>query len=110
MPIGSEKYVTSEIKDIAVGIANDAMKTAEVLSSNKQALWAALKLSVSQRFQYICQHVQPSLCEPVAEWLDQQLWHTLEQTVGFQIPGGEIEGSLKIDIPVDGLNGRTFQQ
>ena len=66
VPIGSEKYITSEIKDIAVSIANDAMKTVEVLSTNKQALWAALRLSVSQRFQYICQHVQPSLCEPVA--------------------------------------------
>ena len=111
VPIGTEKYISSEIKEIAVMIVADAHKTVEVLSSNKQALWTALRLSICQRFQYICQHVQPSICEPVAAWLDEQLWKILEQTVGFEIPCGDIgtDGTL-ISIPVHGLNQRSFQQ
>ena len=86
VPMGTDKFVTSELMVLAREIAADAKKTRELLTPNKQALWATLRLSTAQRFQFLCQHVHPSLCEPVAEWLDTQLWRELEETVGFDIP------------------------
>ena len=95
----------------AKDIVADAKKTRELISSNKQALWSTLRLSTAHRFQYHCQHVHPSLCESVAEWLDEQLWRELEETVCFDIPRGVRgqEGDVALAVPVDGLDGRSFQ-
>ena len=112
VPMGTDKYVKSELMVMASEVAEDAKKTRELLNPNKQALWATLRLSTTQRFQFLCQHVHPSLCEPVAEWLDSQLWRELEATVGFDIPQGYRgqEGDVALDVPVAGLNGRSFQE
>ena len=112
IPMGTDKYISSELFSTAREIVKDATKTRELISSNKQALWSALRLSIAQRFQYHCQHVHPSLCEPVAAWLDQQLWKELEATIGCEIPLGARgeEGDVAITVPVQGLSGRSFQQ
>ena len=112
VPMGTDKYIQSELHVTAEEIVRDAVKTRELLSTNKQALWSALRLSISQRFQYLCQHVHPSLCEPVAAWLDTQLWKELEATVGFDIPQGDRgeEGDVAITVPVQGASGRSFQE
>ena len=112
VPLGSQKYITSELMEMAKEVASDAVKTRQVLSTNKQAYWSALRLSISQRFQYLCQHVAPSLCEPVAEWLDNQLWKELETLVGIEIPKGNRgqEGDLVIKLPIDSLNGMSYQE
>ena len=111
MPIGTDKFVKSELMVAANEIVADAKKTRELLAPNKQALWSTLRLSTAQRFQYHCQHVHPSLCEPVAEWLDTQLWKDLEETVGFDIPGGDRgqEGDVALAVPVNGLGSKSFQ-
>ena len=111
VPIGTDKFVKDELMVAAKEIAADAKKTRELLAPNKQALWSTLRLSTAHRFQYHCQHVHPSLCEPVAEWLDTQLWRELEETVGFDIPRGDRgqEGDVALAIPVNGLGGRSFQ-
>ena len=100
VPMGTDKYIQSELHVTAEEIVRDAVKTRELLSTNKQALWSALLLSISQRFQYLCQHVHPSLCEPVAAWLDTQLWKELEATVRFDIPQGDRgeEGDVAITV------------
>ena len=111
VPMGTDKYVSSELMVIADVIVRDAKKTRELLASNKQALWSTLRLSTAQRFQYHCQHVHPTLCEPVAEWIDKQLWKELEETVGFDIPQGDRgqEGDVAITVPINGLSGMSFQ-
>ena len=112
VPLGTEKYIESELYVVAEEIIKNAFKTREVLAANKQALWAVLRLSIAQRFLYHCQHVPPSLCEPVAAWMDSQLWRALEAAVGFEIPLGDRrqEGDLAVTVPVDGLTGKSFQQ
>ena len=109
--MGSKKYVSSELMEVARDIASDAIKTREVLSTNKQAYWSALRLSASQRFQCLCQHVQPSLCEPVADWLDSQLWKEVEHLIGVDIPTGNRgqEGDVVINLPVESLSGKSYQ-
>ena len=86
-------------------------KRVQCSDSNRQALWSALRLSILPRFQYWCQHVEPSLCEPVAAWLDSQLWTVLEAATGLNIPWGDRreEGDLVVEVPVTGLGGRSFQ-
>ena len=111
VPMGTNKFVESELMVLAKVIAEDAKKTRELLVTNKQALWSTLRLSTAQRFQFLCQHVHPSLCEPVAAWLDNELWRELEETAGFDIPQEDRghEGDVVITVPVAGLSGKSFQ-
>ena len=88
----------------------DAKKTIQVLGGEKQALWAALKWSISQRFDYWCQLSYPSDLRPAAAWLDGELWKVLEAAVGTNIPRGE-EGrgwECVLPVPVSGREGRSF--
>ena len=112
VPMGTNEFVHSELMKSAKNIVADAERTKQVLAVNKQAQWAALRLSISQRFQYLCQHVHPSLCEPVAAWLDVHLWKMLENITGFNIPRGHRgqEGDMVITVPVEGLAGKSFQE
>jgi hypothetical protein len=59
--------VSHKLQQKVEQIAKDAVKTADLLSGERQALWHSLRLSISQRFGYFCQHTQPSLVEPIAE-------------------------------------------
>ena len=112
VPLGTKAFIKSELRAKAEEIKADAELATELLSSNRQALWSALRLSISQRFQYLCQHVPPSICEPEAAWLDTQLWTVLEATTGFTIPRGHRgdEGDLVVRTPVTGLDLQSFQQ
>ena len=74
VPMGTNKSISSELRVKEEKIVADAEKTKELLSPDKQALWSALRLSIVNRFLYLCQHVSPSLCEPVAAWQDTKLW------------------------------------
>ena len=58
----------------------------DLLGSHRQALWCVLRWSVNQRFDYWCQLCPPSLTEPVAKWLDSQLWALLQKVAGQRIP------------------------
>ena len=111
VPMGTDKYIETELMERAKEIVADAKKATELLSCNRHALWSALRLSIAQRFQYHCQHVHPSLSEPVAAWLDTQLWQVLEASTGFDIPREDRgqEGDFVVRMPVTGLNGRSFQ-
>jgi hypothetical protein len=86
VPMGSPEYKTSQLMKRAQEIVKDASTAHELLFSNQQAIWAALRYSIGQRFGYISKHSPPSLCEPVAAWLDNLLWQILESAVGFNIP------------------------
>ena len=82
-----------------------------MLCNNRHAFWTALRLSISQRFGYLMQHTPPSLCEPVAAYLDNELWRILEAAVGFSIPRGRQPGGLSLSLPnVPALDGCSFQE
>ena len=68
-------------------IITDIRKAVQVLGGEKQALWATLKWSIRQRFDYWSQLCQPSsVVQPVAAKLDRELWKVLETAFGFSIP------------------------
>ena len=111
MPVGSPEFITYKLKEKAEEIIRDANKTREVLATDPQALWTALRLSVQQRFQYLMQLTPPSLCEPVAAELDAAIWRILEAACGFPIPRGAEEGGLELLIPtIPSLSHRSFQE
>ena len=47
VPMGTNKFVSNELRVKAEKIVADAEK------ANRQALWTALRLSISNRFQYL---------------------------------------------------------
>ena len=109
-PVGSPEYVTSQLWMRARKIVADAKKTVEVLGGEKQAIWAALKWSISTRFDYWLQLSYPTDIQPVAAWLDGELWTVLEAAVGRHIPRGQ-EGKgweTVLSVPVVGREGHSF--
>ena len=111
VPVGSPGYVTHKLRERAQSIIADGMRIAEVLRMDRQALWAALRLSMTQRFGYLQQHVAPSLTEPVARELDMAMWRILEAACGLKIPRGEEQGGLCLRVPaIPELDGRSFQE
>ena len=109
-PVGSSEYVTSHLWKRAQKIVKDAKKTVDVLAGEKQAIWASLKWSISQRFDYWLKLSYPSDIRPVAAWLDGELWSVLEAAVGCHIPRGE-EGrgwETVVQVPVVGMDGHSF--
>ena len=90
---------------------SDAERTRDVLAQDRQALWTGLRLSISQRFQYLLQLVPPSLTRPVAAELDAKLWQLFEATVGFSVPRTGGQSGLTLHIPeVPALHGHTYQE
>ena len=56
VPVGSPAYVTYKLRERAGIITADTRRIAVVLRSDRQALWSALRLSMTQRFSYQQQH------------------------------------------------------
>ena len=90
IPLGSDEFVSHKLQQKSKEIMDDAVRMVEVLSGDRQALWAMLRLSTMSRFEYFCQLAPPSLSEPVAGTLDEHLWKTLEAAVGFTVQGWPI--------------------
>ena len=112
-PVGEDRYVVHKLGEIADQILEDARKSAEVLKGDRQALWAGLRASMNQRFDFWCQLVRPNLVQPVAARLDQQLWKILEAAAGFPIPrAGQPLGDddCPLIVPVQGLEARPFAE
>ena len=106
--IGTPVYVKHMLQKKAEEVVRDANQTAHLLSVDHQALWSALRLSISHRFEYFCQLSPPSLVEPVAAWLDTEIWRILERATGLNIPRGA-EGEMVIRCPVTGLDNLSYQ-
>jgi hypothetical protein len=85
-PLRNSRYTTHKLQEIASGIAADAQQTAQLLAGERQALWTALRCSISHRFEYWMQLCYPSEVSLVAQWLDTQLWHILETATSHKIP------------------------
>ena len=50
IPIGSDNFVKHKLQVKADDILKDARQTVKWLSSNRQSLWSALRLSICHRF------------------------------------------------------------
>ena len=111
VPIGSDAYCRHQLMEVARGIVSDGQKTAELLSGERQSLWSALRCSISNRFDYWLQLCYPSVVEPVAEWLDKQLWKILESATGLSIPQSATTSTWNcvLTMPVEGRSNRSFQ-
>ena len=77
MLVGSPGYATHKLRKRAQSIIADAVRIAEVLRDGPACM--------SQRFDYLPQHVAPSLTEPVARELDVAMWGILEAACGLKI-------------------------
>ena len=86
VPAGSDAYCRHKLMEVAKRIVSDGQKTAELLSGERQSLWSALRCSISQRFDYWLQMSSSSVVEPVAKWLDEQLWKILETAMDSPSP------------------------
>lgn len=110
MPVGEAEYVTFKLRNKAEEIIGDGESTVELLVGDRQSLLTALRLSISQRFSYFLQLSPPSLAEPVAAELDSAIWRMFEAVCGFKVPWGNEQGGLTLRVPVQGLDGRSFQE
>ena len=95
---------------IAMRIVSDGQQTVNLLSGERQSLWTVLRCSISRRFDYWLQLSYPSVVEPVARWLDNQLWSILEAATGFSIKRSttNLPGNCVLSIP--GREVSTFQE
>ena len=109
-PVGSKEYVSHMLQLRAQEIVDDAAKVADVLRNERQALWAVLRWSINQRFDYWSQLCPPSLTEPVARWLDSKLWMLLERVAGQMIPRAANHLGPTVQVPVQSRNRLTVPE
>ena len=108
--IGSADYQTYMLRKVKDKIVEDAERSREVFSTDRQGLWTALRLSIQARFQYLMQLTSPSICEPVAGELDDDLWRIFEAACGFSVPRGREEGGLPLSVPVPSWDQKSYQE
>ena len=112
VPVGTDEYCTHKLMEIARRIASDAQQTAQLLAGERQSLWTALRVSTSRRFDYWLQLAYPPVVEPVARWLDNQLWSMLETATGLTIArvAYNTPWNCVLPVPVVGKEENTFQE
>ena len=112
VPVGSDAYCSFKLMQIAKTIKEDAQKTSNLLSSDRQALWSALRCSIAHRFDYWLQLSYPSVVAPVARWLDEELWKILETAFGFHIPkvAEGKEWDCVLNVPMQERGGKSYQE
>ena len=100
-------------------LEDEVGRITEVLGAERQALWTVLRASTLHKLEYWLGTVHPSLMTGAASRMDSLLLRLLECSTGATIPqaapprlqgAGEWPGfETIIDIPVDGLRGKSFQ-
>ena len=88
-----------------------AARASEVLGGEAQTLWAILRLSITQKFDYWILLVHPSLVVGAARRVDRIVRNVLERILGQEVP---MEGEgLCYTCPLEGyvgnMSGRSFQ-
>ena len=63
----------------------DGVRIPEVLAMDRQAMWTALRLSITPRFGHLMPRTALPICEPIAKVLDEASWQFLESTTGFPL-------------------------
>ena len=92
-------------------IQGDIKIIQEKLSENRQAMWAVLRSSISQKLDYWLTLVYPSQIQKVASKMDKVLKSVLNDLIGIEVPEKENchSWSCPINIPVEGQSGKSFQ-
>ena len=111
VPLGTDTYVKHQLDKKVNEILEGATKASITLMGEKQCLWTVLRSSLKAQFEYWLALVHPSQVEAAARRVDTVLWGVLENVIGFDLPR-EAEGlgwEHCLDIPVQGLGGRSFQ-
>ena len=111
VPVGSDLYVAHMLEKKVREVAEKAEKASSLLAGERQGLWTILRSSIKFQFEYWLGLVYPSQVMAAARGVDQIIWEVLESVAGAHIPREE-EGlgwEECLDIPVRGLEGRSFQ-
>ena len=111
VPVGSDIYVEHMLQKKVREVAAKAEETSKLLAGERQGLWTILRSSLKFQFEYWLGLVYPSQVMVAARGVDRIIWEVLEVVAGAHIPREE-EGlgwEECLDIPVRGLEGRSFQ-
>ena len=112
VPIGTDTYVHTKLEEKVSEVAREVGTVAKVLQDERQAMWSVLCSSTSQKLDYWLSLVYPSQVRPAAEGMDKLMLESVESLLGVHIPLSD-EGlgwECPIQVPVQGLEGRSFQQ
>ena len=111
IPVGTDNYVDFMLNCKLDEIQNDIKIIQETLSENRQAMWAVLRSSISQKLDYWLTLVYPSQIQKVASKMDKVLKSVLNDLIGIEVPEKEngYSWSCPINIPVEGQSGKSFQ-
>ena len=117
--LGPPPYVRFMMDKKLDTLEDEVGRITEVLGAERQALWTVLRASTLHKLEYWLGTVHPSLMTGAASRMDRLLLRLLECSTGATIPqaapprlqgAGEWPGfETIIDIPVDGLRGKSFQ-
>ena len=112
VPIGSDTYVRHMLNLKVTEVEQEVEAITSVLEEERQALWAVLRSSISQKLDYWLTLVYPSLVQEAAIRMDKLELKVLEQLLGSHIPleGEGLAWDLPIKVPIESLDGRSFQQ
>ena len=110
IPVGTDNYVDFMLNCKLEEIQNDIKIIQETLSENRQAMWAVLRSSISQKLDYWLTLVYPSQIQKVASKMDKVLKSVLNDLIGIEVPEKENghSWSCRINIPVEGQSGKSF--
>ena len=111
VPIGTDAYVLAML-DLKIGeLEKEVEHMSGVLDSSRQSLWVMLRSSISQRLDYWLTLVYPTQIKRAAEKMDNLILKVMEKLLGCPIPMDETgeHWNCPVNVPVDGLQGRSFQ-
>ena len=111
VPVGSDKYVLYMLNAKVTEVEEQVAQIQNVLENEKQALWAVLRSSISQKLDYWLTLCYPSHVEQAASRMDNLMSNILEHLVGMQIPmkANHNSWTCKLPISVEVLQDRSFQ-
>ena len=111
VPIGTDEYVGYKLDQKVEEVAAGVQKACQVMEGESQALWALLRLSFSQQFDYWISLVHPSQVKLAAQKMNKVMGDMLEFLAGSKIPFDEMaEGNdCPLNVNVDIMREKPFQ-
>ena len=112
VPVGTDNYATHMLNEKVNELTIEVETICQVLEGERQALWAVLRSSISQKLDYWLTLVYPSLVKEAAGRMDNLMVKVLEGLLGMHIPmvGEGLGWDCPLNVPIDGLESRSFQQ
>ena len=111
VPVGTDAYVKNMLRLKVDEIEKEVEIISEILTDERQALWAVLRSSTTHKLDYWLTLVYPCLMKEAATRMDKIQSNVLHSLLGIHIPM-HAEGlayDCPINVPVENLSGRSFQ-